>query len=65
MAGVFAVYALIIMYSVFICSIYSKEILAHTPEGITPECIKEGRLYEALGTLLASALAFAAGRSAK
>jgi len=48
-----------------VCSLYAAELLAHAPPGISPECVREGRIYEALGTLLASALAFAAGRTSK
>jgi hypothetical protein len=64
-AGIFAVYAFVVIYSVIICSMYAGDILAKTPVGLSPECVREGRIYEAMGTLLASALAFAAGRSAK
>ena len=58
MAGVFAFYALIIVVALFICAWNAAELLR-----AKHECIKEGGLMEALSTLLASALAFAAGRS--
>ena len=64
-AGVFAVYSAVIIFGVIVCGLYVTQILEKTPVGSSLECIKEGRLYEALGTMLASALAFAAGRSTK
>lgn len=64
-AFIFGVNSAIIMYSVVICSIYASEILAKTPIGASAECVREGRLYEGMTTLLASVLAFAAGRSSK
>lgn len=64
-AFVFGVNAAIILYGVVICSLYAGEILAKTPVGQSAECVREGRLYEGMTTLLASVLAFAAGRSSK
>lgn len=57
-AFVFAVYALLILVALGICA-WNVALLIKERH----ECIKEGGLLEALSTLLASALAFAAGRS--
>lgn len=54
-AGVFLLYSVIMIAAMGICSWHSQ-----VGAGV---CIKEGGIGEALSTLLASALAFAAGRS--
>lgn len=64
-AFIFAVNSAVIVYGVVVCSIYAGEILAKTPVGTSAECVREGRLFEGMSTLLASVLAFAAGRSSK
>jgi hypothetical protein len=56
-AGVFAVYALMLMMALLMCMYSGQHPLT------AGSCFQEGRLTEALGTLLASALAFAAGRN--
>lgn len=58
-AFVFAVYAALIFVALGFCALNLDALLK---AGIRA-CIKEGGLMEALSTLLASALAFAAGRS--
>lgn len=62
-AFIFAVNSVVILYGIFVCSLYAGELLAKTPIGQSVECVREGRLYEGMTTLLASVLAFAAGRS--
>lgn len=58
-AFVFAVYSLVVVISVVLCAWHIQELNeAHL------RCFKEGGLIEALSTMLASALAFAAGRVA-
>lgn len=57
-AGVFAVYAGLIALGAIAC-VWHMQVLI---EKGAAECVKEGRLFEAMGSLLASALAFAAGR---
>ena len=57
-AGVFAVYALLIIIAILICAYNLTEVIQ-----AKQHCMKEGGMLEALYTLLASALAFAAGRS--
>jgi len=57
-AGVFAAYAVIIIITIGMCAYHVEELLS-----AQRTCIKEGGLMEALATLLASALAFAAGRA--
>lgn len=64
-AFVFAVNSAIIMFGAVMCAYYAGEILAKTPVGTSAECVREGRLFEGMTTLLASVLAFAAGRSSK
>jgi hypothetical protein len=57
-AFVFGIYSLVIILSVIVCA-WNFEAVA----GAHLRCFKEGGLVEALSTLLASALAFAAGRT--
>lgn len=55
-AGVFALYAVITLVTIGVCSWHGQTGLG--------QCVKEGGIGEALSTMLAAALAFAAGRSA-
>lgn len=57
-AFVFAAYTLLIFTAIVLCAWNIDAII-----NAKRDCIKEGGLMEALSTLLASALAFAAGRS--